>query len=170
MAKILRKKVVYFKNIYNVGLNIFTQELFFCLLIRNIIRNKKFYFAPNLCEIRKNVREENCLFEKYLQINFRIFFHESYIFSFIHQKRFHENKKFNFTAKIYEIQGQCSETKLLIPKRFTPKIIPCARILFCLVRTGANFAILVEMKKIKFSKKNKESKLIRRTDPFSRMY
>ena len=44
--------------------------------------------------------------------------------------------------------------------RSTPKKIPCTRILFCLVRTGANFAILVEMKKFKFSKKNKESKLI----------
>ena len=32
--------------------------------------------------------------------------------------------------------------------------------LFCLVRTGANFAILVEMTNFKFSKKNKESKLI----------
>ena len=42
--------------------------------------------------------------------------------------------------------------------------------LFCLVRTGANFAILVEMTKYKFSKKNKESKLIWRTDPFRRMY
>ena len=42
----------------------------------------------------------------------------------------------------------------------TPKKIPCTRILFCLVRTGANFAILVEMIKFKFSKKNKENKLI----------
>ena len=42
----------------------------------------------------------------------------------------------------------------------TPKKIPCTRILFCLVRTGANFAILVEMTKFKLSKKNKESKLI----------
>ena len=48
---------------------------------------------------------------------------------------------------------------------------PCTRNqLFCLVRTGANFAILVEMTKFKFSKKNKESKLILRTDPFRRMY
>ena len=43
---------------------------------------------------------------------------------------------------------------------YTPKKIPCTRILFCLVRRGANFAILVEMTKFKFSKKNKESKLI----------
>ena len=32
--------------------------------------------------------------------------------------------------------------------------------LFCLVRAGANFAILVEMTKFKFSKENKESELI----------
>ena len=41
-----------------------------------------------------------------------------------------------------------------------PKKIPCTRVLFCIVRTGTNFAILVEMTKFKFSKKNKESKLI----------
>ena len=42
----------------------------------------------------------------------------------------------------------------------SPKKIPFTRILFCLVRTGANFAILVQMTKFKFSKKNKERKLI----------
>ena len=35
--------------------------------------------------------------------------------------------------------------KLLLHKIDTPEKIPCTRILFCLVRTGANVAILVEM-------------------------
>ena len=50
-----------------------------------------------------------------------------------------------------------------IIKFYTEKnsLYPCTRNqLFCLVRTGANFAILDEMTKFKFSKKNKESKLI----------
>ena len=35
--------------------------------------------------------------------DFWLFFHKSYTFSFIHQKRFYENQKFNFPDKIYEI-------------------------------------------------------------------
>ena len=50
-------------------------------------------------------------------------------------------------------------------------LYPCTRNqLCCLVRTGANCSILDEMTKFKFSKKNKESKLIWRTDPFRCMY
>ena len=52
----------------------------------------------------KNVKKENCLFQKDLQISFRLFSYKSYIFSFNHQKQFYENQKFNFPAKIYEIR------------------------------------------------------------------
>ena len=62
--------------------------------------NKKFYFAPNPCEIRKILRNKHCSFQKDLQIRFELFFHKSCIFSFLHQKRFYDNEKFNFLAKI----------------------------------------------------------------------
>ena len=52
----------------------------------------------------KNVGKQNCLFEKDLKIRFSLFFYKSYIFSFIQQKLFYENQKFNFPAKIYEIR------------------------------------------------------------------
>ena len=48
-------KIVYLKKIYK-----FTSEHFligtvvFVLIVKNFIKNEKFYFASNLCEIRKN--------------------------------------------------------------------------------------------------------------------
>ena len=50
---------------------------------------------------------KNCLFQKYLQISFCLFFHKIYIFSFIHQIRFYVNQKFNFSTKIYKIRKTC---------------------------------------------------------------
>ena len=35
------------------------------------------------------------------------------------QKNFYKNKKYNFSAKIYEIRKKCWETILIISKRFT---------------------------------------------------
>ena len=52
----------------------------------------------------KNVCKEKRLFQKYLQISFTLFFYNSCIFSFILQRRFSENQKFNFPAKIYVIR------------------------------------------------------------------
>ena len=60
------------------------------------------------------------MFEKYfplqkdLQTIFRLFFHKTHIFSFIHQKRFYGNQKFNFLDKIYEIRKKFEKTKLFI--------------------------------------------------------
>ena len=52
----------------------------------------------------KIVKKLNFSFQKNLQICCRLFFHMSYIFSFIYQKRFYKNQKFNFFAKIYQIR------------------------------------------------------------------
>ena len=43
-------------------------------------------------------------FKNDLRISFWLFFHESYIFSFIHQKHFFINQKLNFSAKIYDTE------------------------------------------------------------------
>ena len=67
----------------------------------------------------KKVEKNNCSFQKNLQINIRLFFHKNYIFSFIHQKGFYENKKFNFPAKLYEVRKKCQKTKLFILQRST---------------------------------------------------
>ena len=39
----------------------------------------------------KNIGKDNCWLQKDLQISSWLLFHESYIFSFIHEKRFYEN-------------------------------------------------------------------------------
>ena len=82
-------KIVHLKKIYKfTSEKVFIRHAVFVLIVEYVIKNGKFYFAPNLCKI--------------------LFFHVSWIFLFIHQKRFYENQKFNFSAKIYEIQI-CSE-------------------------------------------------------------
>ena len=55
-------------------------------------------------DTKKILGKQNCLFQINLQIRFWLFFHKTNIFSFIHQKVFLENHKFNFPAKIYEIR------------------------------------------------------------------
>ena len=56
----------------------------------------------------KNVIKKNCSLEKDLKINFRLFFHKNYIFSFVHQKRFYENQKFppKYTRYVKHVRKQ----------------------------------------------------------------
>ena len=62
-------KRVHLKKIYK-----FTSEHFlighvvFVLIVKNVIKNEKFHFAPNLCEKRKKWWEIKCLSQKDLQI------------------------------------------------------------------------------------------------------
>ena len=106
--RIYLKKIVYLKKIYKFTLEHFLiWHVVFVLIVKNFLENKKFYFILNVCEIQKNVGKDNCSLEKDLQIGSWLFFHESYIFSFVHRKRFYKNQKFNFPAKIYEIWKKC---------------------------------------------------------------
>ena len=71
------------------------------------MKTEKFHFAPNLCGVRKKVREKNCSFRKALQMSFYLFFYRSYLFSFIPQKHLSINQKFKFPAEIYKTQKKC---------------------------------------------------------------
>ena len=42
----------------------------FVLIVKNVIKNQKFNFPGKLGDIRKNVKKQNCLFQKDLQISF----------------------------------------------------------------------------------------------------
>ena len=65
--KILRKN--HLKKIYKfTSDNFLIEQVLFVLIVRNFIKNEKFQFAPNLCEIRRNVKKQNCLFQKDLQL------------------------------------------------------------------------------------------------------
>ena len=105
----LRKKIVHFKKINNFGVgHFFIGVIFFLLFVRNVhIEIKNLIFPTKYATYGKNVRKENYLFKRDLQLRCCPFCHRSYIFSFIHQKSFSKNKKFNFPDKIYEIQKKC---------------------------------------------------------------
>ena len=107
--KMLRKKIVHFKKINNFGVgHFFIGVIFFLLFVRNVhIEIKNLIFPTKYATYGKNVRKENYLFKRDLQLRCCPFCHRSYIFSFIHQKSFSKNKKFNFPDKIYEIQKKC---------------------------------------------------------------
>ena len=108
--KNVQNEIVHLKKIHR-----FTSDHFlighvvFVLTVKNFINIKKFHFVLNLCGIQKNVKKQNFLFQKDLQIICWLFFHRSYTFSFIHQKRFFKNQKLNFPAKICEMRTKCSE-------------------------------------------------------------
>ena len=63
--KNVQDKIVHLKNIYKYSSGHFLiGHVLFVLIVKNVIKNEIFHFAPNLCEIRKN-----CSFPKGLQIN-----------------------------------------------------------------------------------------------------
>ena len=62
-----------------------------------IIKNST--FPPKYTRYGKNIRKQNCSFQKDLQIRSWRIFHKSYFFLFIHQKRFYENQKIQFSRQ-----------------------------------------------------------------------
>ena len=71
IRKMLRSKIVHLKEIYNIDFDLFLiKRTVFVLIVKNFIENQKFNFPDKLCDIQKNVKEQNCLFQKDLQISF----------------------------------------------------------------------------------------------------
>ena len=68
----LRSKIVHLKKIDNFDLDHFLiKRTVFVLTVKNVIKNKKFNFPDKLCDIqKKNFKEQNCSFQKGLQILF----------------------------------------------------------------------------------------------------
>ena len=114
--KIIGEKIIDLEKIHK-----FTSDHFFDRT-RNFRFNRKktlsklkiFIFHQIYAGYEKNVRKQNCLYWKDLQLRCWTFFYRSYIFLFIQLKSFFINKKFNFRPKIYEIRKKCPETKLFI--------------------------------------------------------
>ena len=73
---------------------------------RQIIRNTEKMFGNKII-----------YFNKIYKLPLNYFFYRVFIFSFIHQKRFYENQKFNFSTKIYEISKKCWEKKIVYFKK-----------------------------------------------------
>ena len=69
--KILRNKIVRFKKIYKFYFDHFLIKCtVFVLIVKNVIKNQKFNFSDKLCDIQQNIKRQNCLFQKDLQILF----------------------------------------------------------------------------------------------------
>ena len=68
--KNMKDKIVNPKKIYKfTSQHFLIRHVVFVLIVKNFVKNLKFYFAPSQCEIRKNFRKENCLFQEDLQIS-----------------------------------------------------------------------------------------------------
>ena len=69
--KMLKSKIVHLEEIYNFYFDHFLiKRTTFVLIVKNVIKNQKFNFPDKLCDIWKNVTEQNCSFQKDLQIWF----------------------------------------------------------------------------------------------------
>ena len=63
--KMLRSKIVHLKEIYNCDFDHFLiKRTVFVLSVKNVIKNQKFNFPDKLCDIQKNVKEQNCSLQK----------------------------------------------------------------------------------------------------------
>ena len=79
----LKSKIFHLKEIYNFDLDHFLIKCtVFYLIVKNVIKNPKFNFPDKLCYIKKNVKKQNCSFQKDLQILFWPFFDKTHGFCF----------------------------------------------------------------------------------------
>ena len=81
-----RRKIIRFPKIYKFALGYFFM-CFICLLLftkKALIKIKNSLFPWIYTRYEKNVKKQNCLFQRNLLICSWPFFHTSYIFSFIH--------------------------------------------------------------------------------------
>ena len=66
-----RSKIVHLKKIYNFYFdNFLIKRRVFVLIVKNVIKNQKLNFSDKLCDIKKNVKEQDCSLQKDLQILF----------------------------------------------------------------------------------------------------
>ena len=73
--KMLRNKTVHFEHLYNFVLNhFFIEVIFYCLLMKNVIENRKFWIPKRLYEIQEKFSIQNCPSVEDIQIYFRTLF------------------------------------------------------------------------------------------------
>ena len=80
-------KIVQIKKIYNFDFDHFLIKCtVFVLNVKNVIKNQKFNFLDKIATYKKNVEEQNCSFQKDVQILLWSFFDRNYSFSYKHEK------------------------------------------------------------------------------------
>ena len=69
--KMLRRKIVHLKKIYNFDFDhILIKRRVFVLIVKMLLKIKNSIFRTNSATYETNVKEENCSLQKYLQILF----------------------------------------------------------------------------------------------------
>ena len=119
LKKCQESKLFILKRSTNLILTIFFIEIiFFPLFVKNdFMKIKNSIFPPNYMRYGKHVQKKKFFFPgKSTNLPYYISLQELYLF-FIHQKRVYENKKFNFSPKIYEMTITCQGTKFFTSKR-----------------------------------------------------
>ena len=70
MEKMLRNEILYFKEIYKFSGDFFYGSYIFCLLKKNVfVKIKTSIFLPKYTRYGKNVKKQNSLFQRDLQIS-----------------------------------------------------------------------------------------------------
>ena len=84
----IENEIVYFKRIYNFGVDhFFHRSYIFFLFMKNVIKNKYFWFPKEIYERRRKCLGQNCSPLKDIQINHRLFFSRRHGFRFNRKKR-----------------------------------------------------------------------------------
>ena len=83
MKKMLRKKIAYFKKIYNFGVDhFFIGYISFVYLSKILFKIKNSLSKENYVEYEENVREQNCSPPEDLKIYLILFFNKNKYFLF----------------------------------------------------------------------------------------
>ena len=87
-------------------MTIFYRTYIFCLLMRNAIKNKNFWFSKKLNELRKDFGDKIVHLKNIYKFTPDYFLIGHVIFV-LFVKNVIKNEKFDFHAKIYQIQKTC---------------------------------------------------------------
>ena len=114
--KMLGTKLFNSRRYRNLNSDLFLIGLVvFVLIVKSIIKNEKFHLKQICAGYEKILQKQNCSSQKYLQIFYLLFYHRSYIFSFIYRTKFSKNfvsmikkiieyEKFHFTPNLFGIR------------------------------------------------------------------
>ena len=106
------------KRSANFLVTIFYRSYIFCLLMKNVIKNKNFWFLKKLYEIWWKFSRQNCSSQEEMQISRRALFDWTSSFRFNCKKRF-QKWNFWFCTKSMQDKKKMSVKKIVHLKKFS---------------------------------------------------
>ena len=121
--KMLSSKIIHLKDIYNFGFDHFLiTRTVFVLIVKNVIKNKKFNFPDKLLHTKQMLRNKIIRFKKIYKFYFDHFLINCTVFV-LNVKNVIKNQKLNFSDNLCDIQNKSWGTKLFVSKRCTSLIL-----------------------------------------------